>query len=156
MKENDRYRVNKPNVILEDFGDEVVIVNLASGNYYSIDALGAEIWAMIHKGATATEIAAHLSREYDGKPEIIKKAVMKFVGEIVSENLVVPDTAAFFNLPKTDDLVSGPRKPFVAPILHKYTDMQELLLLDPIHEVDETGWPNLAGPVSGSASESNE
>jgi hypothetical protein len=26
--------------------------------------------------------------------------------------------------------------------LHKYTDMEELLLLDPIHDVDETGWPN--------------
>jgi hypothetical protein len=22
-----------------------------------------------------------------------------------------------------------------------YTDMEELLLLDPIHDVDETGWP---------------
>ena len=28
--------------------------------------------------------------------------------------------------------------------LGKYTDMQELLLLDPVHEVDEAGWPNRA------------
>jgi hypothetical protein len=28
------------------------------------------------------------------------------------------------------------------PVLNKYTDMQDLLLLDPIHEVDERGWPN--------------
>jgi hypothetical protein len=33
--------------------------------------------------------------------------------------------------------------PFVAPVLDKYTDMQELLLLDPIHEVDASGWPKL-------------
>jgi hypothetical protein len=26
--------------------------------------------------------------------------------------------------------------------LQKFTDMQELLLLDPIHEVDERGWPH--------------
>jgi hypothetical protein len=32
---------------------------------------------------------------------------------------------------------------FVAPVLHKHTDMQDLLLLDPIHEVDETGWPSV-------------
>ena len=31
---------------------------------------------------------------------------------------------------------------FEAPILQKYTDMQDLLLLDPIHEVDEAGWPH--------------
>lgn len=30
---------------------------------------------------------------------------------------------------------------FEEPIFHKYTDMEDLLLLDPIHDVDETGWP---------------
>ena len=31
---------------------------------------------------------------------------------------------------------------YEAPALAKFTDMQELLLLDPVHEVDEAGWPN--------------
>jgi hypothetical protein len=26
-------------------------------------------------------------------------------------------------------------------LLNKYSDMQELLLLDPIHDVDDAGWP---------------
>lgn len=30
---------------------------------------------------------------------------------------------------------------YFAPKLDIYTDMQELLLLDPVHDVDETGWP---------------
>ena len=31
---------------------------------------------------------------------------------------------------------------FVVPTLEKYTDMEALLLADPIHEVDEAaGWP---------------
>ena len=33
-------------------------------------------------------------------------------------------------------------KPLAAPVLNKYSDMQDLLLLDPIHDVDEeAGWP---------------
>jgi hypothetical protein len=28
-------------------------------------------------------------------------------------------------------------------MLQKFTDMQDLLLLDPIHEVDESGWPRV-------------
>jgi hypothetical protein len=32
-------------------------------------------------------------------------------------------------------------EPFEPPVLEQYTDMQDLLLLDPIHEVDEQGWP---------------
>jgi hypothetical protein len=35
-----------------------------------------------------------------------------------------------------------------APVLEKYTDMQELLLLDPIHDVEEAGWPK-ARPAAG-------
>jgi hypothetical protein len=156
MKENERYRVNKPSVILEDFGDEVVIVNLVSGNYYSVDAVGAEIWAMIQKGAKATEITAHLSRKYEGAAAFIEEAVIGFIRRIISENLIVPDADASAPPPEPDDAGDQARKPFAAPALQKYTDMQELLLLDPIHEVDETGWPNVSGPVSGPASESKE
>ena len=30
---------------------------------------------------------------------------------------------------------------YAAPKLATYSDLQDLLLLDPIHDVDETGWP---------------
>ena len=31
---------------------------------------------------------------------------------------------------------------FDEPVLHKYEDMKDMLLLDPIHDVDdEAGWP---------------
>jgi hypothetical protein len=30
---------------------------------------------------------------------------------------------------------------FMPPELFKYTDMQDVLLLDPIHDVDVKGWP---------------
>ncbi len=155
MRENDRYRVNKPDVILEDFGDEVVIVNLAIGNYYSVDAVAAAIWAMVQQGATPAEICARLSAEYDSPAESIEQAVTEFIRNLVSESLIVPDAEA--PRPRISDIpASQPRKPFSSPVLHKYTDMQELLLIDPIHEVDETGWPNIPDTVSGAGSEPNK
>ena len=33
-------------------------------------------------------------------------------------------------------------RPYEPPQLEKYTDMQDLVLLDPVHEVDATGWPH--------------
>jgi hypothetical protein len=137
-------------------GDEFVIVNLFSGNYYSIDAIGAEIWAMVQKGASTAEIITHLSRESDGDIAIIEEAVMSFMREIISENLIVTDAVESSQSPALDNAGSRVHKQFTAPVLHKYTDMQELLLVDPIHEVDETGWPNIAGPISGPSSESHE
>lgn len=33
---------------------------------------------------------------------------------------------------------------FVAPVLHKYTDMQEFMLVDPLHDVEaDAGWPHV-------------
>lgn len=152
--ENRFYRANKPDVILEDFSDEVVVVNLASGNYYSIDAIGAEIWALIQKQTAESEIAARLSRKYKGDPTVIGQAVSKFIGELLAENLIVSDAEASGANHGIDPENSTANRPFAAPVLNKYTDMQELLLVDPIHEVDETGWPNVANPVFKPPSES--
>ena len=38
------------------------------------------------------------------------------------------------------------RVPYVPPVLEKFTDMQDLILLDPVHEVSERGWPHAAIP----------
>jgi len=34
--------------------------------------------------------------------------------------------------------------PWQLPVVQVYTDMQDLLLFDPIHEVGPEGWPNVA------------
>ena len=44
------------------------------------------------------------------------------------------------------------RPVFKPPLLKRYTDMQELLILDPIHEVDDTGWPAIKPDFSDFAS----
>jgi hypothetical protein len=30
--------------------------------------------------------------------------------------------------------------PYISPVFYVYTDMKDLLLVDPIHEVDVSGW----------------
>ena len=36
--------------------------------------------------------------------------------------------------------------PFEEPKLEKYSDMEDLLLLDPIHDVEDEGWPKANVP----------
>ena len=151
---SNRYRVNRPNVILENFDDEIVIVNLASGNYYSVDAVGSDIWDLAGKGAATAEIAAQLSCAYDVPAGAVEQAVKQFIEELIAEDLIVPDAAA--QPLKPGGACGAARKPFAPPILHKFTDMQELLLIDPIHEVDETGWPNIPDPLTRPAPKSKE
>ena len=44
MDKSLHFRINNPKVIHETIDGETVIVNLDSGNYYSLDATGADIW----------------------------------------------------------------------------------------------------------------
>ena len=46
---NQRFRVNTPNVTHETIDGEAVIINLDSGNYYSLVEVGSFIWGLLEK-----------------------------------------------------------------------------------------------------------
>lgn len=146
MTSSARFKINAPNVISETFDDEVIILNFDSGNYYSLDLMGAEIWGLIEKGASAERVIEEISSRYHGTLDDIENAVKALIFELKEKELIVPGEARGpETIPGADARPYGPgdtaRPAFKAPVIREYTDMQELLLLDPIHEVDEAGWP---------------
>ena len=137
-----RWSISRPNVVHETIDGEVVTINLDTGSYYSLDRAGADVWALIERGATTDEIVQSIGQRYDGDPTGVRRAIVGLLEELRREGLIVADgTVERIPPPEHDD--AGPVRPgFEAPVLRKYTDMQELIMLDPVHEVDETGWPN--------------
>ncbi len=123
---------------------EVIVVNLDSGAYYSLAEVAAAIWASVERGATAEEAADESLTHYDASSEVVRPAVLRFVDELAGEGLIVASEEARHTPDATvpPPPLNGARIPFAEPVLNKYTDMQELLLLDPIHEVDDAGWPS--------------
>jgi hypothetical protein len=136
--------MNTPKVVHEAFDDhEVVIINLDTGSYYSLDKVGADIWNLIESGASVSEIIQEFTRRYEPNGINIEDAVSLFIQELSHEQLIVAHSRERLAEAQLEGATVNPRPHFQAPILQKYTDMQDLLLLDPIHEVDETGWPKL-------------
>jgi len=140
------FRINSPKVAHEIFDDEVVIINFESGNYFSLEKVGVDIWDFLQSGATVSEIIEGVSQRYKSRRAIIESAVNQFLSELQQEEIIVADNT------KEAENVKGTRaraeaglkaetSDFETPVLKKYSDMQELLLLDPIHEVDDGGWP---------------
>ena len=133
-------QINPRRVIHETFDDEIVIVNLETGSYYSLDHVGAAIWELLGQRATVPQIQANIAARYEGDRAELERAVKTFLDELIADSLVeYSDQAAASN-----DAIAQTKEThlvFQAPVLSKYTDMEELLLLDPIHEVDELGWP---------------
>ena len=140
---NQRFRVNTPTVTHETIDGEAVIINLDSGNYYSLVDAGSLIWALVDRGASASEVHELLQQSYQGDATDIDRGVQELLAQLQQENLIVPvDEAAAADLADVLPSTNGHEKPsFNVPSLNKFSDMQELLLLDPIHDVDEAGWP---------------
>lgn len=140
------FRINTPTVVSEAFDDEIVVIHLECGTYYSLAQSGAAIWKLLQQGVALSEISSQLGAAYRVSPDEVADTVSPFIKELTQEQLIVPTGASpqstngvlHTNLAHPVDSVSSP---FPPPILHKFTDMQDLLLLDPIHEVDSRGWP---------------
>ncbi len=136
--------VNGANILSEIYEEEVIIVNLINGCYYSIQGAGVFMWKAIMAGATASMIVKEVQSQYAGNADGILDASYGFITQLQLELLAVKTSGQPGYQPQP---APASPLPFVKPALEKYTDMQDLFLLDPIHEVDATGWPKQASPA---------
>jgi hypothetical protein len=135
-----RYRICAPGVAHQTIDGEVVIVDLRSGSYYSLMDGGAEVWGLLELGASVGEIVEAFLGRYEGVPELVEADVARLVEELEAEGIIRADET--IERGGTLGTVAAEKKAYAALVLDKYTDMRDLILLDPIHEVDEGGWPN--------------
>ena len=138
--------IDHQNVVHETIDGEAILVHLDTGSYYSLDGSGAHVWALIEGGCSAERIVDRLEEAYEAPREDIASAVQLLVTQLIEERLLVPAEGNGRPAPGAMPSQNGAaeRAPFSAPVLRKYTDMQELLVVDPIHEVDAAGWPHRA------------
>jgi hypothetical protein len=131
-------RPNRPTVICEVFEDEVVAINLETGAYFGMSDIAREVWRLAESEMPLDDIIAHLAERYSKEPERIAADLASFTSSLLEHGLVV-EAPADGSAPAAR--FTGPAGSWEAPKLAVYEDMKDLLLLDPIHDVDETGWP---------------
>lgn len=132
------YQPNTPKVIFEAFDDEVLVIDFDSGRYFSMCGSAFDIWKMIVAGCDAATMCERLAVHHGASLPAVQAAVHDHLGRLAAEGLIVAGQGEAAN-GACDIVTSGE---FAAPVMEQFTDMQELLLLDPIHEVDQAGWPN--------------
>lgn len=146
MDKDCRFKVNQPSVVYENFDDELVLINLDSGNYYSFEDVGAYIWERIQECSSYAEIVDGISRKYLGDAATMENAVEQFIDELLEEGLIVTDGVEPTIGRKISDNshaneAEKQKKDFELPVLNKFTNMQDFLLVDPIHEIDYSDYP---------------
>jgi hypothetical protein len=136
------FRVNCPAVVAEIIDGEAVIMNLKSGNYFSTECVGSVIWQWVEDGLTYGQMLDCLNTKFTADRVQVEKALGLFLSDLMTHELVREEAAAkgaVVAAPSPGSLDSLPG--FSAPVLNVYADMRDLLLIDPIHDVSEVGWP---------------
>jgi Coenzyme PQQ synthesis protein D (PqqD) len=79
-----------PSVICREFSGETVLLNLESGVYYGLDAVGTRVWQLLMQGCTIASIRETMIEEYDVAPDVLNTDVMCLVGELRDRGIVTP------------------------------------------------------------------
>lgn len=68
--------------------DEIVIICLDSGRFFSIKGTGLAVWHMIDRGASRGQILAGLADRFDAAPEVLARDVELFLGDARRAGLI--------------------------------------------------------------------
>ncbi|HTU12071.1 MAG TPA: PqqD family protein [Allosphingosinicella sp.] len=133
------YAVNRPFVVSDTIEGETVILHHGTGRYFDTAEIGTFIWRELDRGRSPRSVAVALavSTRIDG--ETATDAVGTFLGELVANELVSARSAEDSFEPEPPP-TAAPAS-FSVPTLGIHTDLADMLLLDPIHDVGPTGWP---------------
>ncbi len=130
-------------VIHEQFENEVVVVNMETGHYFSLAGAAGQLWRTLVDGGDAEALLAKLIELQGGQERQCVEELDAFLALLRAEGLLQQaDTPSPLPAADVAAYLEGTR---LSGSVEKFTDVEGLLLLDPIHEVDEAGWPRQNG-----------
>ena len=80
-------------VLAQQVGDELILLDQASERYLSIDPVGARIWNLLTAGLGIDAVTDQLSTEYDVAPSVLERDVSDFVARVTELGLLHPASA---------------------------------------------------------------
>lgn len=132
-------QLDSSNIAKEVFDNELVMINIPLGKYYSVrGSTGVRVLEILEQPVTRQQIVQAVTAEYEVGEEQAAAEVEAFILQLEEESLV---TASQENAGAV--IAAGAGKQVYASLaLEVYDDMQELILLDPVHDVESfKGWP---------------
>ena len=114
--------------------NEAVIINLSNGMYFTMNKVGAELWQLLAQPRSLAAIATILSGRYGVAEREVLGDLESVVDELLREQLIVSAAAGKLRDDTSEDgatAAPASQPSYSKPVLLKYTDMSEVLALDP-------------------------
>jgi len=144
------FRIAAGDVLSKIVDGEAIAIDMRTGSYHAMPGTASLLWHRLATGADAGVLAALLIERFAVATDVAHTDVAAFLQALEKAGLIVEATrdAAADPAPQQPAPAQAEAAPaaYAPPRLETYTDMQDFLLVDPIHEVDERGWPHPADP----------
>ncbi len=75
-------------VLAQEVGDEVVLLDLAGERYFGLDPVGTRIWALLPEAASLAALLDTLCTEFDAPRERIEADLLTLVDALLDAGLV--------------------------------------------------------------------
>jgi len=139
------YQHNHEQVAAEEFDGEFVLIHFARGTYFSLRHAAVDVWRQFQNGANPALVAERIRDRFSLTDEVGPAELKRCIQVLIDEDLLCQVEAPG---PPVEDWSS---QVWAAPAVEVYSDLQDLIVLDPVHEVDQsTGWPRRAAGGDGS------
>ncbi len=132
------YRILRPRIVYEVLNNEVIAIDFDTGTYFVLPHAAKQVWLLIEKQISVEQIAQLMADHYQRGYSQVLLDIEPFIEQLLCNGLIeLSDSQGSAEGVQIDS--QGWQ--YDAPKLMTYTDVQDLLLLDPIHEIAEVGWP---------------
>ena len=123
-------------VFAEEFDGETVLIDVEKGLYFSLAGAAVELWRSFTPAREPEAVVAAMTGSLTGADP---QALQDLIGQMQSHGLLV-------SAPAADSAALAPlvfaASAFQAPVMQVFSDLAELIAIDPVHEVDAAGgWP---------------
>lgn len=79
--------------VFREIEGETVLLNLESGTYFGLNAVGTRIWSLIQGKDSLEAVLSALTNEYDAPPDVLERDLLRLATELCDKGLTRMDSA---------------------------------------------------------------
>ena len=134
------FKLNEEKMFYDMAEGQAIIINFTTGMYYGTSSLGSAVLDALLGGASVDAVLVAV-KALPGCPGDIDASMTAFVNALQEKDVLIPgetnpDAAVAID---ASALTDG----FLLSV-DEFTEVQDLIMADPVHDVDvEQGWPIL-------------
>ena len=87
MNLNTRLEVSS-SVVTREIGGEMVLMDLESGTYFGLDAIGGRAWQGFEDGLTIKQLCEQIEDEFEVSPEQFREDMLALARNLLEQKLV--------------------------------------------------------------------